>query len=121
MTKEYHAILLDVEFKDPKFIEKWKLLGKKRSSQNRWWQLKVEVPESRLEEMINDGQSLLLDDKYYFHIYREGELIIVWSKRIFYIKPDKSTWREMLEYGRSIGIPEDQLDMKPTKFKDETY
>jgi hypothetical protein len=49
MSKPYHAILLDMEFKNSDFINKWKLLGKKKSRTNPWWQLKVEVPEERLE------------------------------------------------------------------------
>lgn len=119
--KEYHAILLDTEFKDPEFIKRWKELGRKHSSSNPWWQIKVEVPENRLEELINNGQKLLIDNRYYFHAYRKDELIVVFPEKIFYVTPEKSTWEKMLIYARSIGLPEDQLDFKPTRFEEETY
>lgn len=117
----YHSILLDTEFKDNNFIKKWKELGRKHSNTNNWWQIKVEVPEERLLELIEDGQKLLLSEKFYFQAYKEGEVIFVFRNRIFYLNPDRSDWNEMLNYARNLKIPEDQLDIKPIKFEEETY
>lgn len=117
----YHAILLDTEFSNPEFIKRWKELGRKHSRTNQWWQIKVEVPENRLEELIKNGQKLLLKKRYYFHIYRKNELIVVFPERIFYITPDKSTWNVMKTYGRTLGIPKKQLDIGTTRFEEEKY
>lgn len=36
---------------------------------------------------------------------------VVYKNKIFDLKiSDKSTWADAMAYGRSIGIPEDQLD-----------
>jgi len=39
----------------------------------------------------------------------------------FYAKTDKSTWNEIIEYGKSLKIPEKQLDFFPCKEEDEKY
>jgi len=119
--KIYHAILLDTEFQDSSFIGRWKELGRKHSRTNNWWQIKVEVQESKLEELIKDGQKLLANSKFYFQVYCQGELAVVFPEKIFNLNPDRSDWAEMLDYARKLGIPDDQLDMKPVKFEEETY
>ncbi len=120
MTNPYHAILLDTQFTDKSFIQKWKGLSSKKSRNNPWWQIKIEVPEERLEELVKDGQKLLKNNKFYFHAYRDNELIVVFPEKVFYITPDRSTWDEMLKYCRQCGIPEDQ-DVEPARFEDEKY
>jgi len=121
MKESYHAILLDTEFKESSFIQRWKILGKKKSRTNPWWQIKVQVPENRLKELIYDGQKLLLNDKFYFQVYREDELYIIFPKKIFKLSSDRTSWTKLLRYGHSLGIPEDQLDIRPVKFEEETY
>jgi hypothetical protein len=117
----YHAILLDLEFKDASFIKRWKELSRKHSRTQPWWQIKVDVPESRLKELVEDGQKLLADERYYFQAYRQNELIVVFPEKIFYLTPDKSKWGELLEYGKKLGVPDDQMDIKPVSFEEETY
>jgi len=121
MEKQYHAILLDTEFKDAKFIKKWKELGRKHSRTNNWWQIKVEVPENMLKELITEGQKQLLSDKFYFQVYRNNEVIIVFPKKIFHLTADRTKWKKLMEYGKSLGIPDDQMDIKPVRFEEETY
>jgi hypothetical protein len=121
MSKQYHSILLDTEFKDKDFVKKWKELGRKHSRQNNWWQIKVEVDEDKLDDMIKQGQELLASNKYYFHIYTNDKLIVVFPFKVFNLKTDRSDWKEMIDYGKNLGIPEDQLDIKPVKFEEETY
>jgi len=118
----YHAILLDTEFKDPSFIEKFKELGRKNSRMNPWCLIKVEVPESRIGELIEEGQKLLAGNtKYYFHAYRNNELIVVFPEKIFRVTPNRDSWIELVSYGLSLGIPEEQLDFKPCRVEDEEY
>lgn len=121
MNNSYHSIILDTEFKDPKFVQKWKLLGRKKSRLNPWWQLKVEVPAEKFDEFVKEGQELLLNDKYYFHVYREGELYFVWPNKVFKVRPDKSDWQEMLNFAKECDIPEDQMDIPIVSFETEEY
>ncbi len=69
----------------------------------------VLVKEAQLEEL---GKSLS-DGPWYmnFWIPDGDDMKVVYKNKIFDLKmSDKSTWVEAMEYGRSIGIPEEQLD-----------
>jgi len=119
---EYHGILLDLGFKDENFIKQFDILGKKKSEINPWFMIKVRIPEEQIEEVIEECQENLLEDKpYYCHFYRDDELIVVFKNKIFRVTPDKSTWKPIVEYGLALNIPIEQLDMKPCRFEEETY
>ncbi len=120
MKKEYHGNLLDVEFKDPKFLNKFKVFAKRKSNRNPWIMYGIVVSANKIKGVIKNVQKNLLSDKpYYAHFYREGELIVVFKKKVFRVTPDKSTWSEIIEYGRGLGIPDDQLVFAPNKLEEE--
>lgn len=55
----------------------------------------------------------LCDGPWYMHFWEPGkdEVLVVFKSKTFDIKhSDKSTWSEAMAYGKSIGIPEEQLD-----------
>jgi quercetin dioxygenase-like cupin family protein len=61
---------------------------------------------SRIAEYLAEGP-------WYVHFWEPGkdEVIVVFKDQTFRIKfSDKTTWAEAVAYGRSIGIPEEQLD-----------
>jgi len=119
---DYHGILLDTEFKDKDFLNAFEILGKKRSERNTWTMHRVRVPAEKIDKIIRKCQENLLDgEPYYCHFYRDEELIIVFKQKVFRVKPDKSTWKHAIEYGLSLGIPADQMEIKPVRFEDETY
>jgi hypothetical protein len=118
----YHSIIIEESLKDPKVLEKYKILRTKFSSEDNWHLHIVEIPES-VEEAIKEIQEAMLSDEpYYFHIYNEGKtLIVVFKDKIFRLEPNnQSTWREAREYGASkINIPPEQLDFSPSKISEE--
>jgi hypothetical protein len=119
--QEWHGILVDVSQKDKSIFKNLKILGQKKSSNDEWVLLKVGVPDEKLDETINLLQKNMSPGEFYFHFYRDSCLIVVFRKKIFRIKPDKSTWTGAVEYGKSLGIPERQLDFYPCRVEDETY
>jgi hypothetical protein len=117
---DYHGNLLDTGFKDPSYLKKFKIFASRKSERNPWTMNGVVVPEEKIEEVIKEVQENLIDDEpYYGHFYRDDELIVIYKKKVFRITPDKSTWGEAVEYGRSLEIPDDQLDFAPVCFEDE--
>jgi hypothetical protein len=64
---------------------------------------------------------LLTRPVYYAHFYRDEELIVVFPRKIFRITPNRETWTRAVDYGKSLRIPEQELDFKPCRFEDETY
>jgi len=116
----YHGNLLDTEFRDQNFLNRFKVFAKRKSKENPWTMHGVVVPADKLENTIKEVQENLLSNKpYYAHFYRDEELIIVFKEKIFRITPDKSTWEEAIEYGHSLGILDKQLVFAPNRFEDE--
>lgn len=117
---EYHGIVIKEGLKDSSILKKMKILGRKRARE--WTLLKVGVDEDEIEETIRTVQKCLATKPtYYAHFYRNEKLIVVFPRKIFYLTPDKRTWKPAIDYGKSVGIPEEELDFKPCRFEEETY
>jgi len=108
--------------KNREIIKKLNVIGSRKSTSNDWLLLKISFPEGKINEIIKLVQeNLVTKEKYYAHFYRDNELIVIFKYKIFRVTPDKSTWKPAIDYGLSLGISIEQLDMKPCKFEDETY
>lgn len=65
------------------------------------------------ENLINELSQSLNDGPWYIHLWKpdEDNIRVIFKNKIFNIKhSDKSTWTEAVNYGKSIGISEEQLD-----------
>ena len=93
---EYKDVLHDVE-----------ILKTKISDDGKWHIFTVLVSSDyfkKLSENIKDGT-------WYAHFWKDRDVVAVFKNTIISFNfDDKSTWTEVLEYGRSLGIPEEQLD-----------
>lgn len=61
---------------------------------------------SRLSNCIAEGP-------WYIHLWEPGkdDVWVIFKDKTFKVKhSDKSTWARAVEFGKSIGIPEEQLD-----------
>lgn len=116
---DYHGILVEESLKGKSFLDKLKIIGKKKG--RTFNLIKISVKENKITQLISDLQKNLKGVNYYAHFYRDNELIVVFPKKIFKITPQKSSWRETIFYGKSLGIPEEQLDFIPCRIEDETY
>ena len=116
--KNYHGIIIDVSQKDQAIFESLDILGSKKAGN--WLLYKIEVEAKSIDKTIKNLQKHMLKG-YYFHLYRDKELIVVFKEKVFKVKTDKSTWNEILKYGKALKIPEKQLDFTPFKVEDETY
>ena len=48
---------------------------------------------------------------WYMHFWNGNDVIAVFKDKVFEFKHDqKETWKDACDYGRSMGIPEKQLD-----------
>ncbi|TRZ53428.1 hypothetical protein D4R99_00840 [bacterium] len=64
-------------------------------------------------EQIQNLQNCLDKGPWYIHLWEEGKdnIKVIFRDKIFDIKfSDKSSWINAVAYGKSIGIPEEQLD-----------
>jgi len=116
--KNYHGIIVDASQKDKTIFDKLKVLGQKEDGG--WILYRVEVEKEGLDDLIVRLQENMVRG-FYFHFYKDKELIAVFKDRIFRTNTNKSTWSEIMMYGKSQGIPKEQLDFFPCRIEDETY
>jgi len=65
------------------------------------------------EEQIPELSKSLADGPWYIHLWQPGQddVKVIFKDKIFDIKfSEKATWAEAVAYGKSIGIPDEQLD-----------
>lgn len=118
----YHGIVIPEGFNDPSLVDSFKLFAKKRSNNNGWALCGISVHESEVNEVIHSIQNQLrADEPWYAHLYNDEELIVIFKQKIFRVTPHQSSWKPVIEYGRTIGIPDEQLDFWPNRFQDEIH
>jgi hypothetical protein len=114
----YHGILVNKSFRDPLFPERFELFAKKKSGD--WVLCGIVVQQAEVSIKIKAIQENMRDSEpWYAHLYNDEDLIVIFKKKIFYIKPEPSAWKEAIAYGKSLGIPLEQLDFRPNRFQDE--
>lgn len=118
----FHGILIDSAFADSNYPNTLKVFAKRKSKSMGWVLYGVEIEDDDLSEVINKIQSLMKSDKpYYSHFYNDHKVVVVFKDKIFDIEPHISTWKPVIEFGKQLNIPEEQLDFWPNRFQDETH
>jgi hypothetical protein len=120
---DYHGIIVKESLKEQFVLNEMKILGQRKSV--KWTLFRVGVDENKIDEVVESVQKSLVASPtrtcYYAHFYRGEKLIVVFPKKIFRLTPEKETWRSAIEYGKSVGIPGEELDFKPCRFEEETF
>jgi hypothetical protein len=125
--KEFHGIIINISQKNKSIFETVNVLGKRKYLFGLLTLYKVKVPPDKITDAIKAFQSNMSDtvvfkkQEFYFHFYRDNELIIVFRDKIFNASPDKSTWAEAIAHGRQLKITDKQLDFVPNRFEDENF
>lgn len=73
---------------------------------------KLHQVEADREQALGLGK-YLADGPWYVHFWEPGkdDVLVVFKDKAYDINySDKSTWKEAIQYGKSIGILEEQLD-----------
>lgn len=116
----HHGIIIDQEFKDKSFPESFKVFAKKQSGS--WKIYGIEIEDEKVEEAIKSIQDNMRDDEaWYAHLYNNEELIVIFKNKVFRVKPHISSWKPIMDYGRELNIPEEQLVFWPNRFQDEKH
>ena len=114
----YHGIIIDQEFTDKSFPNNFKIFAKKQDGD--WGIYGIEIEDLKLDETISKIQAnLKTNENWYVHFYNGENLIVIFKNKIFKTSVNSSRWQPIINYGKEIGIPEEQLDFKPNKFEEE--
>ena len=123
----YHGIVINISQKDPSILNSLEVIGRKAVLPGFLVLDKICVQPNAIEHVIQLLQRNMRDSfwpfakGFYFHLYRNDELIIVFKDRIFRVTTDPATWAEAIEFGLKQGIPKKQLDFDPCRIADERY
>jgi hypothetical protein len=118
----YHGIILDMAFNDTSYPKKLKLFAKRKSSSNGWILYGIEIADDKFDKTIKEIQTNMKSDKpYYSHFYNDEIMIVIFKGKLFKVKPHISTWSPVIKYGKTLGIPAEQLDFWPNRFQDEIH
>jgi len=74
-----------------------------------WILHSFQIDEGRIKELSESLNS----DPWYIHLWEQGKdrVTVIFKNKIFTLNfSDKSTWTEAVNYGKSLGIPAEQLD-----------
>ena len=103
----YKGIIIENSLKDKSILGKLKV---GRTWQSGDWVLHdVLIEEGQVVELSKS----LDEGPWYIHVWEAGkdDIKVIYKDKIFDIKfSDKSTWVDAVTYGKSIGIPENQLN-----------
>jgi hypothetical protein len=105
----YQGTVVENSLENKEVLKKIKIT--KNYNQEDWMLHDVEVSNKEIEEL----NKALADGPWYMNFWKKDgdEMIVVFKERTFKMKAsDKTTWNEAIEYGKSKGIPEEQLDFQ---------
>jgi hypothetical protein len=111
MDRDYTGVVVEEALDDNCLInrldvQKVQITGYRRR-QDRWHMYEVKISLGEIEELAKH----VIDD-WYIHFWKGTKIIALFSNnnRFEFDYNVKESWKEVLKYGRSIGIPEEQLD-----------
>lgn len=103
----FKGTIIENSLSDKSILEKVQV--QKTYQSGSWTLHDVLVDENKVSEL----SKYLADGPWYIHLWEPGkdDVKVVFKDKIFDIKfSDKSTWAEAVAYGKTIGIPDEQLD-----------
>jgi len=110
MSKEYIGIVVEESLDDNRILNELDIkkihISGHRNPKDRWHMYEVNLSIKEIYEV-----SKHITENWYMHFWKEADIIAIFKDKTFEFNyENKETWKEVLEYGRSIGIPEEQLD-----------
>ncbi len=106
---KYKGVLVENSLLDKDILEKLKVVQTRLSDGCVLHDIRLDSKQvSEIQRHMNDGP-------WYFHFWEPGrnDVTVVFKSKVFTIVlSDKATWVDVIAYGKSIGIPEPQLDFR---------
>lgn len=111
MEKEYKGTIVEESLEDSRILNNLDIRGFKISSdekpEDRWHLYTVNVSKKEIENL----SKYIKSGTWYMHFWKGRDIIAIFKDKVFEFNYDnRDTWKEVVEYGLSIGIPLEQLD-----------
>lgn len=111
MEPLYYGIIIEEALDDNLLINDMIVekiyITRHKKREDRWHMYQVKTSLDKINELADH----IIDD-WYIHFWNGSDIIALFSgnRQFHFNYENKETWKDVLEYGRSIGIPEEQLD-----------
>ena len=107
---KYIGIIVEESLDDNRILNDIKIkklhITGQQNPEERWHMYEVYVSNEEIEELSKH----IIDD-WYMHFWKDKEIIAIFKDKQFkFYYDNKETWKEVLEWGRKLGLPEEQLD-----------
>lgn len=107
---EYKGVIVEESLEDNRILNDFKIIefriSKEENPADRWHLYIVQVSK---EDIVRLSKNI--KQKWYMHFWKGRNVIAIFKDKKFEFNfDDKSTWKPVVEYGLSLGIPKEQLD-----------
>ena len=107
---KYRGIIIEESLTENRILNEMVILKMyitgHENKNDRWHLFEVEADENIIENISKE-----IYEGWYAHFWHETDVIAVFHNKIIKFNYlDKNTWNEVIEYGRKLNIPEEQLD-----------
>jgi len=107
---EYKGVIVEESLEDNRILNDFKIIdfriSKEENPADRWHLYTVQVSK---EDIVRLSKNI--KQKWYMHFWKGRNVIAIFKDKKFEFNfDDKSTWKPVVEYGLSLGIPKEQLD-----------
>ncbi len=107
MDKYYTGTIVAESLIDKSVLDGLKVIESEVSPNLGWHLFTVEVLLEEIQSISKNIES----NKWYMHFWKGRDVIVVFKDKTFEFNyDDKESWKPVIEYGLSIGIPQEQLD-----------
>ena len=102
----YKGVIVEQSLTDTAILSNLDVQNRNVIDAQNWIETTVFVTEEQIERL-----SSFLREGWYMHFWSGRSVKVLFKNKVFEINYyDKSTWNSAVEYGKSLGIPAEQLD-----------
>ena len=132
----YLAEVISLSMKDKKLLKKYPILKCEKRLGGLYKIYTISIPKSEIDDAVKvfqENMSTALKKEWYITFHTPENVRIVFREKIFTLSgkgitpipkkrldtshaEDKQQWDEMIQYAKSLGIPDEQCDFLPRDF-----
>ena len=107
---KYRGIIIEESLNDNRILNNFNIIKlfitETARKSDQWHLFEVEIEENEIENLSNQ-----IIEGWYAHFWHGSDVTAVFAGKIIKFNYlDKSTWNEVMEYGKKLNIPLEQLD-----------
>lgn len=112
MTSKWKGCVVEESLEDNRILNDIEIVKVRitpdDAAEERWHIYNVLLSESDIDIVHHN-----LKQAWFMHFWKDNKMVVLFKDRKFDIDAkDKKTWKDVIEYGLSLGIPREQLSFE---------